>query len=521
MVAQLLRLRAALLVGALRGSRAHVIRTIASLVLVVGGVVVACAALLSLRSATTDTAFVVTVLGGSAVTLGFALTPLIAGAVDPLDPRRFALYALEPRPLAGALLLAGLVSIPVLALIALAVCLVLLWTAHGVPAALAVLGAVLSVATCVLLVRVSMALSSLFLRQRRSRELTGLFLVALLVIVVPAAVFLASLQWNGTVPPQLDQAAAIAAVTPVGAAAALAATTATDAALWPSLVVAVLTVAALGAAWVVLVARLLTTPERPPAVRERGGLGWFAVAPGTAGGAVAARSLLYWMRDRRYLVNIVVVPVAALLSMVPLLVAGVPLAYAVLLPAPIMALFFGWLPHNDLAYDSTAIWLHFASGVRGISDRAGRLVPIVVVAIPVLAVAIPVSISLSERWALLPAMVGVCTSLFLSGLGLSSIASVASPYAVVPPGESPFRQPQRTGAGGAVAQGLVLVGALVLSGPVLWWGWLAVWSDIGYAGWALWGGAGIGVVVLAIGLAVGSAVFEHRESALMEFAEQN
>ena len=111
------------------------------------------------------------------------------------------------------------------------------------------------------------------------------------------------------------------------------------------------------------------------------------------------------------------IPIAAALTTVPLLIAGVPLEIVALVPVPIVALFLGWLPHNDLAYDSTAVWMHIASGVRGVSDRVGRLVPVLLIGMPLLAIAIPVAISVHGRWALLPAMVGVCASLFLSGLG--------------------------------------------------------------------------------------------------------
>ncbi|MFX7825109.1 hypothetical protein ABTK20_22170, partial [Acinetobacter baumannii] len=66
------------------------------------------------------TTSVVTVLAGSAVTLGFAIAPPLTASVDPLDPRRFAVVGPEPRPLAAMLLLAGLVSVPVLVVIVLA-----------------------------------------------------------------------------------------------------------------------------------------------------------------------------------------------------------------------------------------------------------------------------------------------------------------------------------------------------------------------------------------------------------------
>jgi ABC-2 type transport system permease protein len=116
-------------------------------------------------------------------------------------------------------------------------------------------------------------------------------------------------------------------------------------------------------------------------------------------------------------------------------------------------------------------------------------------------------------------MAGVCGSLFLCGLGLSSISSVVAPYAASRPGESPFQQPPRVGSGSAVTQGLVMLGAIALSAPALWWGWLALNGDIEAATVALWGGLGIGVLVLVIGIAIGSAVFERRGGRLMEFAE--
>jgi ABC-2 type transport system permease protein len=476
--------------------------------------------ILSLREAPADVVLAVTVLGGSAVTLGFALAPLIAGATDPLDPRRFAVFGLPHGKLAVVLAVAGLISVPIVVLATLGVCVAIVWSEHGVPWFVAGVGVLLAVLTCALLARSCMALTSLFLRDRRSRELTGVFALAILVVVVPVGVFFASLEWRGTVPTQLAEAVSALALTPFGAALAFpAGVEAGASSAWASLAVAVATIAVLGGAWVWLVGRVLTTAERPVTVRERGGLGWFAVAPGTPAGGVAARSLIYWLRDRRYIVNVLVVPITAVLTMVPLLVVGVPLSYVALVPVPIAALFFGWLPHNDLAYDSTAIWMHVASGLRGVSDRLGRLVPIVVIAVPVLAVAIPVVVLLHGRWAVLPAMTGVCAALFLSGLGLSSISSVVAPYAVARPGDSPFQQPQRVGAGGAVAQGLVLLGAIVLSAPVLWWAWRALTVDPEEGVTALWGGLAIGGAVLIVGVAIGSLAFRRRGARLMEFAE--
>ena len=520
MAAHVLRLRIALLFGALRGDSGHVFRTLLGLILLAGATVAAGWALLTLRDAPTEVVLAVTVLGGAAVTLGFAVAPLIGAADDVLDPRRFALLGLSRGRLALVLAVAGLLSVPILVLLSVTVCSAVVWAEHGASAAAVGAGVVAGVLTCALLARVCMALASLFLRERRSRELSGLFILAILVVVVPVGVFLASLEWQGAVPTQLSEAVSVLALTPLGAAWAFPGLLAAgDGDAGVSALIAAGTLLLLGGLWAWLVQRLLTTTERPTAGRGRAGLGWFAVAPGTPGGAVAARSLMYWFRDRRYVVNVLVIPVAAAVTVVPLLVAGVPPEIVALVPVPFAALFFGWLPHNDLAYDSTAVWMHIASGVRGVADRVGRLVPVLLIAVPLLAVAVPIAISLHGRWAVLPAMAGVCVSLFLAGLGLSSIASVVAPYAVSRPGESPFQQPQRTGAASAVSQGVVMVGAIVVSAPVLWWAWVAVTRDVDAAMTALWGGLGIGFGVLILGVTVGSLLFERRGGRLMEFAE--
>ena len=247
-------------------------------------------------------------------------------------------------------------------------------------------------------------------------------------------------------------------------------------------------------------------------------MGWFSVFPRTQAGAVAARSMIYWFRDRRYVANLVVVPIAAVAASLPLLIAGVPLGIVLLLPVPIMALFFGWIPHNDIAYDSTAVWMHVVSGVRGIADRVGRLVPIIVVAVPVLAIAIPISIAFYGRWAFAPALVGVSANLFLAGLGLSSISSVVAPYAVSRPGDSPFQQPQRAGSG-VGAQSLVLLGMIAVSTPTILLAVKALTDDITKANSALWVGIGIGVFVLGVGIVIGALIFDRRGMQIMEFAE--
>lgn len=210
------------------------------------------------------------------------------------------------------------------------------------------------------------------------------------------------------------------------------------------------------------------------------------------------------------------VPVAAALAALPLLPVGLGLPSAALLATALAALLFGWLAHDDVAYDASALWMHVAAGVPGHADRIGRLVPVVTVAVPLLAVAVPLAVAADGSWEILPAVVGACASLFLSGLGLSSVTSVALPYVVSSPGDGPFQQPQRSHGG--MGPAVVLFGALLLSAPALWLaGRTLVAGDDAMP--AFWAGVVTGVVVLVAGVVVGSIVYSHRQGALMELAE--
>lgn len=177
------------------------------------------------------------------------------------------------------------------------------------------------------------------------------------------------------------------------------------------------------------------------------------------------------------------------------------------------------MPHNDVAYDSTAFWTHVASGVSGVADRLGRLVPILLIALPVLAVGITLTLTTIGRWSLVSVFIGVTISLFFSGLGLSSVASVLAPYAVTRPGDSPFQQPQRSSSRGAFGQAGTLLGAIVLSLPTLWLGWRALVDVDASLVAPLWTGIATGVGVLLVGVAVGASAYDRRGEQLMEFIE--
>ncbi|MFK3678620.1 hypothetical protein ACI2IP_12880 [Microbacterium sp. NPDC090218] len=519
MAAHVLRLRFALLLGSLRGDRR--VRTLIVFAAVVAVTAVVCIAVFTLGAAPVPVARAVTVLGGAALLVGFLVGPILVGAVDQLDPRRFAVFGVDERQMPWVLTLASFISVPSLALLAVYTSVCIVAIGAGAPWPLAVLMTIIAVVTTALTSRIGMAINALLLPERRSRELTALFALALLVIAFPVAVFLGSLRWDGLVPDSLATVSSVLGFTPLAASPAFlfAAAEGETGSAWVSGIIAVLTVGLLWAAWTWLVRRLLTTTERPIASRERTGLGWFGLLPSNAFGAIASRSLVYWLRDRRYIMNIIVVPVAGVLTVLPLIVAGVPLEVAALVPVPVMALFFGWLPHNDVAYDSTALWTHVASGVRGLPDRLGRLVPVLLVAIPVLAIAVPLSLLLIGDWSLLLPLGGLAASLLFSALGISSIVSVVAPYAVSRPGDSPFQQPQRPTSRGAYGPAAAFLGAIVLSIPTIWLFAATIVEGSAYAPATFWVGLVIGLAVLAAGAVIGGRIFERSGERLMEFVE--
>lgn len=514
MVAHVLRLRAALLVGALRGDSSSVVRAVVGLVALIALGIIGCLGILSLSDSSPERTGTVMVWAGSALVLAFALAPALTGTPDPLDPRRFAVFGLSPRGLIASLSIASLISVPLALVIAFAVSGAVVWVGHGVSPALASVGAVLSVLTCALAGRIGFVFATIAVREGRGRTLVGLFALGALAGAVPVGAYFATSADSPMSP--VDSAAEVLALTPFGAAWAI---SDPDANAPIAIVIAVATLVVLWLSWAWLARRLVSGAVRSTPAHDHAGLGWFGIMPGTPGGAIAARSMIYWLHDRRYLMNVVIVPVAAAISLLPLLVAGVPFEIAILVPILLAALFLGWLPHDDVAYDSTAVWMHVASDVHGVPDRVGRLAPILLFATPVLAIGLLFTVVLHGSWDVFPAMAGLCASLYLSGLGLSSIASVVAPYAVTRPGDNPFRQPQRTGSSGVVAQGAVLLGSVVVSVPALLWTWKSVQGEAEATMSALGLGLGIGLAVFIVGVTLGGALFRRRGGRLLELAE--
>ena len=276
---------------------------------------------------------------------------------------------------------------------------------------------------------------------------------------------------------------------------------------------------ALLVAWFFTV-RLVLRPTRRIPVERRGGTpGWFRRLPSTPTGAIAARSFTYWIRDPRYravLGFLVFVPVVIIPAS---LIGGFPLAWSALLPLPLLLLLVAVSTlHNDIAYDSTAMWTHVAAQTRGTHDRVGRLVPPLVGGLILIVVGTPLTVWGHGDMDIVPAVLGVSIAILLGGLGVGSGISARFPYAAPRPGDPAFQQPQVQGSTGTGAQVLAVLATLVVGAPaivtgVLWlmdqsqpWNWISLLL-----------GVQAGLIALFIGIRAGGASFDARAPELLAF----
>lgn len=522
MVAHFLRLKLTLLGNNFRRSPFQLIGMILALLYGLGVAGIVTAGLGALRLAAPDVARVVIIVFGSVVVLGFLLLPLAFGADDTIDPRKFGLFGIKTGRLAFSLAMAAAVSVPTLVVTAFSIAQVVTWSRGTEPLFFAVLAAVIIVPTCVLAARVATAIATSLLTSRRSRDASGIVLVLVLAVAAPLVTLAATVDWQARGLPVVRRIAAVASWTPFGAAWSApgdAALGDTDVA-WLKILIAFAFLALLWFAWRGLVGLMLARPQREAAARLYTGLGWFERLPATPLGAIAARSLSYWGRDARYRVGLAVIPVVPIVMVGALLIGGIPADIIVWIPVPVMCLFLGWTVHNDVAYDSTAFWAHVSADTKGTDDRWGRLVPALLVGLPLAVAGSFVSVIIVGDYSIFPGLVGLSVCVLLVALGISSVMSAAFPYPAVHPGDSPFAQPQAAGTAGSGVQSLSLVLTLALAAPVV--ALVFLFPDlvnVQYLGLAL--GALIGLLVLIGGVVWGGHLVDKRAPELLAFTLQN
>ncbi len=519
MVAQFLRLKLQLTANAFRRSPWQVVGIAIGLLYGSAITVLAVIALVGLRFVPVPIAGPVVVIGGAITVVGFLVVPLLLGVDDTLDPRRFALFGVDRTRLAIALGVAALIGIPSLVITLVSLATIATWSRSFGAFVIALLSAPLTVLTCVLLARISAAAAGLMLSTRRSRETRAGITVGGLVLLAPIMLLLANADFGPTGAHDAAVLAGVLGWTPLAASWAAPATVAAgSAAGLGQFLVAVATVGLLALAWRSLVATTLVTPARHGRLQSYAGLGWFGRLPARPGWAIAARSLTYWARDVRYRVSILVVPITPVVILLVLGFVGVPGRYLALMPVPIVALFLGWVSHNDIAYDSTAIWLHVAAGVRGGADRFGRLLPVLAVGTPLLIVGSIVAAALYGDGAAVWGQLGVSGCLYLTGMGLGSVSSARLPYPVPQPGSSPFQQPNSSSGLTAAVQSITFLGQFLPAIPAIVLALLGLVDGDGWFVASFVVGIALGGVVFWLGFTLGARVFERRGPEILAAA---
>jgi ABC-2 type transport system permease protein len=271
--------------------------------------------------------------------------------------------------------------------------------------------------------------------------------------------------------------------------------------------------------WYITVRLVFRATRRIPVERRGGTPGWFRRLPSTPTGTIAARSFTYWIRDPRYRAVLGFLPFVPIVVLSASFIGGFPLPWASLIPLPLMITLLALATmHNDVAYDSTAVWTHVAAQTRGSHDRVGRLIPVVVGGLILIAVGTPLTAWGYGDFAVAPAVLGASLALLLGGVGVSSGLSARFPYAAPRPGDPAFQQPQVEGSTGSGAQALAVFCTLVVAAPAIVLGILWLIRPVSSLNWiALVVGVLAGLIALLIGIRAGGSAFDRGSPELLAF----
>lgn len=509
MVAHLLRLRLLVLKNTLLRSKWQLVAVIIGALYGLGILVGVVAGLIALSFAPIELARTIIVFAGSALILGWVLIPLLTSGIDQtLDTAKLARFPIPQNTLLIGLTLAGVIGIPGLITLLAALATTTTWWRDPLIVLIASVCAVLGTLTCVIGSRMTVALTATLGANRRFRELTAVLLFVPLLLIGPA-ISAVSEAVEGSAD-ALPRAADLLSWTPLGAVWAVPSELAlgNPVTAMVKLLIAVASIAVLVLVWRHSLRDALESPPRATSrTRGAGRIGLLGVFPATPTGAVAARSLTYWIRDPRYTAQLILVPLLPVLLVFNSRIADLPgLALA---SGPLVAFLLALAIYSDVSYDNTAFATHLATGVSGRADRAGRVIALGSFAIPVLVIITVVSVWLTDAWMALPGLLGLVLGLILSGMGLSSVTSARIVMPVPLPGDSPLNA--KPGAQMTTILSSLLTWAVlaVLVAPAL--ALLLVAAFTGDAGWGWAGlvvGVGIGGMVLALGIRIGGRMLD-------------
>jgi ABC-2 type transport system permease protein len=514
MVAHLMRLKLAITVNGWKKSTFQLVMSIIGMaymafVLVMLGVGAFQMPLLDVELRGT----VLTLIGAVAV-LAWIVIPVFFTGVDlTLDPSNFGTFGIPSRQLVAGLALAGLVTLPGAATFLGYLLSTLAWRDSAAAILVAIPTAILGALFCICISYAVTGLLAAYTGQRRIREI--LSLVAVIPLMLAGVIISGVADSVEAVLDQLPGWAAAIAWTPLGSFTAAPWAVAEGRyleAVGQGLLCLVWLAAALWL-WQTAVNRSYTQVRGsgPAGKRSRQGLGLLGVLPATPAGAIAARSIIYWLKDPRYSASLVVLPLMLVLFWFLGFQTG---DYAmILLMGPLTGFMLGYSISADISYDGTAFALHVTAGVSGRDDRVGRIGSLLLWGAPVTVAFTVAAVWMSGQWHLLPGLFGLGVGALLTGAGVSALVSARFIYPVPPPGSSPFATPE----GGTmrimvVSLGAMLVvGALVLPELALYIVAL-VTGNMLFQWLTLVVGLGLGSFLLWLGIRLGAAWFDRSQA---------
>lgn len=456
------------------------------------------------------------IIAGSALVLGWTIGPILTSGMDrTLDPARLVMFPMSPGTQVTGIAVASLLGVPGIVTILVSAATALAWVRSPAAAVAALVLAPLAAATCVLGCQLVMTLMARAAANRRFREIVGGFILLLLVLLGPLIGAVGT--GVASFAEQLPVFADVLSWTPLGAVWAVPAELAAGA--WvpalAKLAIALATVAALFIGWRALYLAMLGTFAGGSQAKGRAGTGWFGRFPDSPRGAIAARSLTYWLHDPRYLQGLIVVLVMPVVFWFTSVSTGVPIMLpgSTVLVAALLAL----TTFTDVSYDGTAFSTHVLRGVRGVDDRAGRIWATAIVSVPLVLLTAVVTTALVGRFDQLPTLIGLSGAVLLCGLGVVSVSSALIVMPVPQSGENPFISKPGAGIlsmvgmmGCFLALGLLTTPSIALAiaagvtqQPL--YAWLTLAVGILTGGIACW-----------IGVRWGGRIFDRRAPELME-----